>query len=391
VKLLVLVSTLDLTARLSSTPHWWQLLKALSRAGTDVVAVPYYGPAVESLYWRTHPNPCEREGAIFAQLRAFKQRFFPAPRTPNGGGLSDRLVLALARAWVRPRWIACVLELFRQEAFDAVLVLNLPLNQFVGLPERIRERYPVPIWFYDGDLPSTLPEFAGPSTTFPFYDGADPGAYDGFFSNSEGGVQRLEALGARMVDVVHWAADPEVYQCLEREQDLDVFFHGYGEAFRFDALERMIYEPSRRHQNRRFALGGRGFDRAPRTVTHLGEVHFSRYAETCARARVNLVVTRSTHATTPGTSSARPFELGAMGVAAVSNPWVGIERWFEPGREILVVGDDDEVEAAYQELWTDEARRRALGRAMRARVVACHTYDHRAQQLLSRLADQRRR
>jgi glycosyltransferase involved in cell wall biosynthesis len=386
-RILVLASALDLRLRLSSTPHWWQLLKALAVEGADLTVVPYAGRPVESLYWRGHDNPCLREGQLFGLAR----RILPAPtagRSPAAGeSWTDRLVREAARAWIRPRWLACVRALFAEVGFDAVLLLNVPLNHLGGLATEVRARHRVPVWYYDGDLPSSLPEFGGLASSFRFYEGADLSEYDGFFSNSVGAVPKLQRLGVRRVEVVHWAADPEVYRPIEREQDLDTFFHGYGEFYRLEALEAMIYEPCRKVPERKFALGGKGFDHAPPSVVHLGDVPFAHYGQACARAKVNLIVTRSTHADLEGTSSARPFELGAMGVAAVSNPWNGLERWFEPGREVLVVRDAAEAQTVYRELWDHPSLRREMGQAMRRRVLAEHTYSHRARQLLACLRE----
>lgn len=387
-RLLVLASALDLQLRLSSTPHWWQLLRALAVEGADLTAVPYAGRPIESLYWRAAANPCLREGQAFALFRtlALKVRAATTARKSTGEGIGDRVMRLAAQSWIRPRWTAAVHALFRQErGFDAVVMLNVPLNHLTGLAAEIRARYRVPVWYYDGDLPSSLPEFNALASSFRVYEGADVTEYDGFFSNSVGSVPRLREMGVKQVEVVHWGADPDVYRQLEREQDLDTFFHGYGEAYRLDALEAMIYEPARRETGRRFALGGAGFDHAPREVVHLGDVAFAHYPQAVARAKINLIATRASHAEMEGTSSARPFELGALGAAAVTNPWKGVERWFEPGREILVVRDAAEALATYKELWAHESLRREMGAAMRARVLAEHTYRHRARQMLAKL------
>lgn len=386
-RLLVLASALDLQLRLSSTPHWWQLLRALAVEGADLTVMPYAGRPVESLYWRAHENPCLREGQAFALVRSLALSLrAPATGARTGGeGLGDRAMRLAAHHWIRPRWAAAVHALFREGGFDAVLYLNVPLNHLVGLAGELRARYHVPVWYYDGDLPSSLPEFGALASSFRFYDGADLAEYDGFFSNSHGAAPRLLALGAKQVEVVHWGADPDVYRTHACQQDLDTFFHGYGEAYRLDALEAMIYEPARREPGRRFALGGARFDHAPREVDFMGDVAFAHYPALVARAKVNQIVTRSSHADMEGTSSARPFELGALGAAAVTNPWKGIERWFEPGREILVVRDAAEALTVYRELWAHESLRREMGAAMRARVLAEHTYQHRARQLLAKL------
>ncbi|MBI4862319.1 MAG: glycosyltransferase [Candidatus Riflebacteria bacterium] len=390
-KLLALVSALDLRYRLSSTPHWWQLLKGLSRQGADVIAVPYHGPAVESLHWRVYENPCRLEGETFYQLRGLVRRVLPAPSgrprdAHTAERLSDNLVRRLAHAYVQPRWSRAVRNIFRKEkGIGAVIVFNLPLNHVVGLAREIQTRFGVPVWYYDGDLPASFPEFGGFATGFRTHEGTNFAEYDGFFVNSEGSIPRMRELGARRVEAVHWGADLDVYRPLEREQDLDAFFYGYGEQYRERWLEAMIYGPSRKLDRAVFAIGGLGLGSAPDSVRQLGDVPFSRFNEMCARAKVNLIVTRQAHASVPGSSSARPFELGAMGVAAVTNPWAGVERWFEPGKEILIVNDEDEAMACYGELWADPGRRKALGQAMRRRVERDHTYEHRAGQILDLL------
>ena len=57
-KILVLASALDLKYGLGCTPSWWQLLKGFQETGNEVIAIPYLGDPVESLWWRTYRNPC---------------------------------------------------------------------------------------------------------------------------------------------------------------------------------------------------------------------------------------------------------------------------------------------------------------------------------------------
>jgi spore maturation protein CgeB len=78
----------------------------------------------------------------------------------------------------------------------------------------------------------------------------------------------------------------------------------------------------------------------------------------------------------------RPFELAMMGACIVCNPYCGIERWFEPGREIVVVGSAEEAIDRYRFLIAHDAERRAMGEAARRRALAEHTFRHRASQLV---------
>jgi spore maturation protein CgeB len=74
--------------------------------------------------------------------------------------------------------------------------------------------------------------------------------------------------------------------------------------------------------------------------------------------------------------------LASCAAAIVANPYEGIERWFEPGHELLVVHDADEAVAAYRDLLDDPAQAEELGRRARERVLDEHTYRHRARRLL---------
>ena len=68
-KLLVVCASLDLTQPFSATPAWWQLLKAFYEIGVDVIATPYQGPAIESLWWRAAPSPTQGQGDLFKVVR----------------------------------------------------------------------------------------------------------------------------------------------------------------------------------------------------------------------------------------------------------------------------------------------------------------------------------
>jgi spore maturation protein CgeB len=67
-----------------------------------------------------------------------------------------------------------------------------------------------------------------------------------------------------------------------------------------------------------------------------------------------------------------------MGACIVCNPYCGIERWFEPGREVVVVASAEEAIDRYRFLIAHDDERRALGTAARRRALAEHTYRHRA-------------
>jgi glycosyltransferase involved in cell wall biosynthesis len=383
-KLIVACSSLDLAAPLSATPAWWQMLKALYEVGADLTVTTYHGSAPDTLWWRGSPNPARLEGEIFLRARRMWRRFAaarPGPPSPDRGesGL-QAAVRRVAHATMAPRWRRHLSTLIaREPGIAAVLVVNVPPNHLRGVASHIRDRHGVPVLFYDGDVPASLPSHQGFASGFRIYDGADLAEFDAVICNSEGGADALRALGARAVHVVHYAVDAELYAPIESAQDLDVFFYGHGAEYRAPWIEAMLAHPSRAMPDARFAVRGHGLGDVGRAEI-LERVSFAALRRLIAASRINLVITRDTHAHTAASSSMRPFELAMMGACIVTNP-CGIERWFEPGREVVVVSSADEAVDRYRFLLGHEAERRALGAAARRRALAEHTYRHRAMDL----------
>jgi len=387
-RIVAVASAADLDFRYGCTPAWWQLWKGMHEVGVDLIVTPYRGKAVESPWWRTAPNPLYREAEAFAKTRDFAarlkgDRYLRRPEHEPADTAADKAVREVIWRYVTPRWRKHLTSLLERERdVDAVIVFTVPLSHLRGIPTHLRERFGVPVIFYDGDVPMSLPEFGGMDTGFNYYHGADPSEYDLVISNSEGGLERLRELGARRAEAVFWAADPELFQPHDAEKEYDVFFYGYGDKFRREWMQALVGEPSRAAPDIDFALGGRDFRGDTGNARELGDVPFNVFARAISGARVNLNITRRSHATVFASSTSRPFELAAAGAAIVSNPCEGIERWFAPGRELLVVSNADEALAAYRSLLDDPAQAEELGRRARERALDEHTYTHRARRVL---------
>jgi spore maturation protein CgeB len=147
-------------------------------------------------------------------------------------------------------------------------------------------------------------------------------------------------------------------------------------------MQALIGEPSRLDPEIDFALGGKDFRGDVGNARLIGDVPFNVFAQAISRGRINLNITRRSHASVYASSTCRPFELAAAGAAIVSNPQEGVERWFEPASEIRVVSSAEDALAAYRELLDDPGAAEAMGRRARERVLDEHTYAHRARQIL---------
>lgn len=387
-KLLVIVSSLDLTQPFSATPAWWQLLKALYEEGVDVIAAPYQGPAIESPWWRAAPNPAKREGDLFKLARDTLRRLTGVRQTQAAGtqvegeSLADRAVRRVAQTVIAPRWRRHVDGILRQQPdVDAVLVITVPANHLPGVARHIVEKHNKPVFFYDGDVPASLPTFMGFATGFRIYQGADLSEYTAFISNSEGGRQGLLDLGARAVHTLFYGADEDLFSPLDVPQDLDAFFYGHGREYRAEWIEAMVRAPSLALPDARFAVRGTRLGDLGRAQM-LPYLSFSKLREYACRSKINLVITRKAHASVFASSSSRPFELASLGACMVCNPYEGIETWFEPEKELIVVHSAEEAIERYTWLLAHDEARRAMGQAARERFLKEHTFRHRARQLV---------
>ena len=387
-KILVIVSSLDLKQPYSATPAWWQLLKGLYEIGVEVIATPYQGAPVESLWWRSLPNPARWQGDAFKWLRDRARSLHSGNPLAESSGdsydsLSDRAIRRVAQSFIAPLWQRHLEQILtRERDIAALLFLTIPLNHLRGVPRYLSEKFDIPSFYYDGDVPASLPTMKGFASGFRIYQGADLTEYTAFVSNSSGGQDMLRQLGVENAYTVWYGADPAVFAPVSvPAQDIDLLFYGHGREYRAEWIENMIAIPSARLPEARFAVRGSN-------LGDVGNAHplpylsFSKLREYVCRSKINLCITRGAHASVYASSSSRPFELAALGACIVANPYAGIEEWFEPGKELIVVHSADEAIACYQELLDHDSRREAIGRAARERVLKQHTFRHRARDLV---------
>jgi spore maturation protein CgeB len=75
----------------------------------------------------------------------------------------------------------------------------------------------------------------------------------------------------------------------------------------------------------------------------------------------------------------RVFEAAGTGACLITDHWIGIELFLEPGREVLVAASGEQVAEHLAGLTPDAARR--ISDAARSRILAHHTYAHRAREV----------
>lgn len=383
-KILVPCSTLDFSYRLGCTPSWWQLLKAFHEMGNEVIATPYLGDPIETLWWTTYPNPCRVESKLFNSfLEMKKKRGKLAGRKDDPRSALNRL----AERYVQPRWrehIATILD--REKDVDAVLFMNVPLNHIKGIPEHIRREYGIPVAYLEGDMPTILPRYAADrGFRFNYYADADLSEYDLFFTNSKGVIPDLEEMGARRAHPIYYAVDPSLFSPVDVPKTIDVSYFGYGSEYREEWMNNMIALPSQHLPGKDFAVGGKGFRVDLGRARHVGDLSYSAFRHFCCGSRVCLNITRKSHTAVYGSSTARPFELAGFGACMVSQPYNGLEEWFAPGKEVEVVSSPEEAEEAYVFLLDHPEEAQRMGERARRRVLRDHTFYMRAGEISRRL------
>ena len=262
---------------------------------------------------------------------------------------------------------------------DALAATELLLASSVGIRA-----------FYDLDTPITLSRIAqGESVAYIGERGLRD--FDIVLSYTGGpALQQLQhVLGARLVSPLYGAVDPQLHapRPVDPRYRADLSYLGNYAQERQAALEKLFLAPARARPDLSFAIGGSqypsDFAWAP-NIKCLWHVPPSEHAAYYCSARLNLNVTRAPMAELGYCPSGRLFEAAASGAPLISDGWSGLSHFYEPGRELIVAHDTQDVLDA---LDMSDAELRAMSERARERTLSEHTMERRADQLLDILAN----
>jgi spore maturation protein CgeB len=249
-----------------------------------------------------------------------------------------------------------------EELEKAVLELGAPVTVFwdVDAPATLARLEARP----DDPLRALVPRYDAVLT----YGGGDPV------------VARYRALGARDCVPVYNALDPATHHPSPPDPRFaaDLAFLGNRLPDREARVESFFLRAAELAPQRSFLLGGAGWDDRPLppNVRSLGHVSTREHNALNATPLAVLNVSRESMAANGWSPATRVFEAAGAGACVVTDAWDGIDAFLEPGEEVLVAADGEEVAAHVEAL--DPARARRIGDAARRRVLAEHTYAHRA-------------
>ncbi|MBV9671953.1 MAG: glycosyltransferase, partial [Verrucomicrobia bacterium] len=150
----------------------------------------------------------------------------------------------------------------------------------------------------------------------------------------------------------------------DREARADEFFFKAAEILR----------------DKRILLAGNGWHDKTRTdnIVYLGHLYTAEHNAFNCSARAVLNVNRLSMAQYGFSPATRVFEAAGARACIISDQWKGIDEFFEPGEEILLVSNGQEVAQTLHSLTLEHAR--SIGSAAYKRALSKHTYAERAKQ-----------
>lgn len=236
--------------------------------------------------------------------------------------------------------------------------------------------------FWDVDAPATLDRLRRNSRD-PFRELVPK--YDAIFTYGGGPpiVRGYQSFGAKVCVPIYNALDPSTHFPVAPEErwrsDLTLLANRLPD--REARIEEFFFRAARLLPDRRLILGGNGWDQnaIPENVRAVGHVYTGDHNVVNASARAVLNVARDSMASCGHSPATRVFEAAGAGACLITDDWEGLEAFLEPGREVLVARDGEEVARHLRDLYV--ARAHAIGEAARRRVLAQHTYARRAREV----------
>ena len=244
--------------------------------------------------------------------------------------------------------------------------------------------------FWDVDAPVTLARVE-----------SDPGdpfwrlipEYDFIFTYGGGPavVEHYLRLGAANCHPIYNALDPETHHPVAPDSGLrcDLAFIGNRLPDREKRVEEFLLTAAEMAPESQFVLGGEGWGnkQLPANVRWIGHVGTGDHNRVNCSARMVLNLNRESMAHVGFSPPTRIFEAAGAACCVITDRWAGVETFFEPGREILVASNAEDIVYLLRSLNSEDAR--LIGESMRQRALREHTYKLRARQFEFVSADTR--
>ena len=209
------------------------------------------------------------------------------------------------------------------------------------------------IVFWDVDAPATL-ERVKTNPQDPFKELIPK--YDLILTYGGGQpvIDAYESKGAKKCIPIYNALDTETHFPVEPETKFEgaLAFLGNRLPDREQRVEEFFLKPATKLKNQKFLLGGSGWgDKImPDNVEYLGHVYTKDHNAFNCTPMAMLNISRDSMAKSGFSPATRVFEAAGDAACIITDYWLGREEFFEPGKEIIVVKNGEEVERVISEL-----------------------------------------
>lgn len=239
--------------------------------------------------------------------------------------------------------------------------------------------------FYDIDTPVTIEKLRAGDAEYLSPELVE--RFDLYLSFTGGPALELlhDEFGARRPEAFYCFVDPGAYRRTGEPPRWALNYLGTYSEGRQPAVRELLVEPAAARVAEHFCVAGPMYPPElawPANVERIEHLPPGRHPAFYSATVFTLNVTRPEMRALGHSPSVRLFEAAACGATIISDRWDGIETVLEPGAEILLVEDREDVLAIL-----DRGPAPAVGAAARERVLAEHTAAHRAEQLHALLAE----
>lgn len=236
--------------------------------------------------------------------------------------------------------------------------------------------------FWDVDAPATLAEIRAASD-HPLRKALNRIDLVFTYGGGDPVVKAYRSAGAADCVPIYNALDPQTHHPVPNDArfSADLGFLGNRLPDREARVERFFIEPAASLPRQTFLLGGSGWQdkQMPQNVTYIGHVSTRDHNAFNVTAKAVLNISRASMAQNGFSPATRVFEAAGAGACLITDHWEGIDLFLKPDEEVLVARDGKDVIDFLSSLTRERAK--AIGERALTRVLAEHTYIHRAEEV----------
>lgn len=345
--------------------------------------ISFFGSSLISAYWNGAAT--YYRGVIkYLNRLGYSVTFYE----PNAFDRQDHIDLP------NPPWAKSVVYENNQAALDQCIEKALKADILIKasgvgvFDEYLEKALPVlrkpyhTLIFWDVDAPATLDTvFSNPNH---FFRDVIP-QYDYIFTYGGGDpvIDAYKSLNARVCTPIYNALDPETHFKVPKETDFvaDIAFLGNRLPDREERVWEFFIHVAEKLPRIKFLLGGNGWNTVtlPPNIKYIGHVYTYQHNAFNSSPRIILNISRQSMADYGFSPATRVFEAAGAGACILTDFWNGIEKFFEPGKEIFVAESGSDVVSLLMNISQKKAEE--YGHAALKKVLDAHSYEKRANQI----------